>query len=196
MANIVGVNGVTSTEIDLADFKTDYPPGIMVYSAKEAEYKELVMRRDLMQVYPELANTLDPMGLKNFNKYVFFPKFLQDPSLIDVMFPKSVEEMKAEQQNDMLKNNGMPPVLDSDDHQTHIYIHSMSQPKTWATWFHIFEHEEKLAKQQQEAIMLQTAQAQGTPQPQPRGQNTSPQDAAVPLKNNAATPVNSPNINQ
>ena len=80
MANIVGVKGVNSEEIKLEVFNTDYPPGILVYSAKEAEYKELVLRRDLMQLYPQLVQTLDPDGVRNFNKYVFFPKFLQDPS--------------------------------------------------------------------------------------------------------------------
>src|SRR5690606_5037951 len=94
MANIVGVKGVDSMEINFEDFATDFPPGILVYSAKEAEYKELVMRRDLMQLYPQLAQTLDPDGMRNFNKYVFFPKFLQDPSLIDTMFPKTIDEIK------------------------------------------------------------------------------------------------------
>jgi hypothetical protein len=39
MANIVGVNGIQSQLIDMSDFNTDYPPGVLVYSAKEAEYK-------------------------------------------------------------------------------------------------------------------------------------------------------------
>ena len=199
MANIVGVNGITSTEIDLRDFKTDYPPGIMVYSAKEAEYKELVMRRDLMQIYPELAVTLDPQGMKNFNKYVFFPKFLQDPSLIDIMFPKTVDELKAEQENTQLKEGQMPDVADTDIHESHIYIHSMSQPKTWATWFHIAEHEDRLAKQQQQAMMNATTGVQ-PPGQAPTGQSqqpqTSPQQAAIPLKDNARTNFTSPNTNQ
>ena len=57
MANIVGVKGVTSETIDLTEFKTKFPPQVMVYSAKEAEYKELVKRRDMMQMYPAFAQT-------------------------------------------------------------------------------------------------------------------------------------------
>lgn len=162
MANIVGVKGIDTKEIDLSLFTTNYPPGVLVYSAKEAEYKELVLRRDLMQLYPQLAATMDPDGMRNFNKHVFFPKFLQDPSLIDIMFPKTLDEMKAEAENEMLKKDEMPDVAETDDHTTHIYMHHMVQPKTNATWFHIAWHEEELAKQkQQEQLMMQQ---QGQPQ--------------------------------
>lgn len=149
MANIVGVKGVDSQVIDLSLFSTDFPPGIMVYSAKEAEYKELVLRRDLMQLYPVLAQTLDPEGLRNFNKHVFFPKFLNDPSLIDVMLPKTIDEMKAEQENEQLKKEQMIQALPTDEHTTHIYTHNMIPPgqRTWAMWFHLAEHEALLAEQ-------------------------------------------------
>lgn len=150
-ANIVGVKGVTSQLIDLKDFNTDFPPGVMVYSAKEAEYKELVLRRDFMQLYPELAKTMDADGLRNFQKHIFFPKFLADPSLIDIMFPKTLEEMKAEGENEQLKEDKMPDVSETDSHTTHIYTHHMVEPKTKATWFHIAWHEELLDKQKQAA---------------------------------------------
>ena len=146
MANIVGVKGVTTQIIDLKDFNTDFPPGVMVYSAKEAEYKDLVMRRDLMQLYPQLAVTLDPDGLRNFNKYVFFPKFLQDPSLIDIMLPKTLDEIKAEDENEQLAMEKYVPIAPTDNDTTHIYTHMMTQPKTWALWFHLAEHEKALAE--------------------------------------------------
>lgn len=158
MANIVGVKGVTTTEIDLSLFHSDYPPGVLVYSAKEAEYKELVLRRDLMQLYPELAQTLDPDGMRNFNKHVFFPKFLQDPSLIDVMFPKTMDEMKAEAENEQLKEDKYTDPQPTDDHTTHIYTHMMVQPKTWATWFHIQAHEQMLSQQQAQQQQMQQQQ--------------------------------------
>lgn len=191
-ANIVGVKGVTSEIIDMKHFNTDYPPGVLVYSAKEAEYKELVLRRDLMQLYPQLAQTLDPEGLRNFNKHVFFPKFLQDPSLIDIMLPKTIDEIKAEEENEQLKKDEHVEVLPTDDHTTHIYTHQMVQPKTWATWFHMAEHEkylaeqkaqEQLAAQQQQQMAGQTAG--GNP---PTGalnvgkEKRSSQAAASPLK--------------
>lgn len=206
MANIVGVKGITSTEIDLQDFKTDFPPGVMVYSAKEAEYKNLVKRRDLMQILPELQQSMAPDGFRNFEKHVFMPLMIEDPSLIDIMFPKTLQELQAEQQNAMLAENMMPPVLPTDDHQTHIYTHYQVQPKTWAVWFHIAEHEAALAQQigqQQQAAMLesQPTGAQSPAQPQvgqpmqASGQmpSNSPMAAAAPLQPEAATPTN---INQ
>lgn len=166
MANIVGVNGVNSHVIDLSKFNTDFPPGVMVYSAKEAEYKNLVKRRDYMQLYPNLAQTLDPDGMRNFNKHVFFPLFLEDPSLVDIMFPKTLDEIKAEAENEQLKDDMMADVAPTDNHTTHIYTHMMVSPKTWATWAHIHWHQELLAQQ--------TAQAQkqgGGPGGQQNGQN-------------------------
>ena len=164
MANVVGVKGVDTQEIEFKVFHTDFPPGIMVYSAKEAEYKELVLRRDLMQLYPALMQSLDPDGMRNFNKHVFFPKFLADPSLIDVMLPKTIDEIKAEQENEMLKKDDLMPALPTDNHTTHIYTHMMVQPKTWATWFHLAQHEEMLAQQKQQEQMMMAAEAQGMQQ--------------------------------
>lgn len=191
MANIVGVNGITTSTIDLGDFETAYPPGVLVFSAKEAEYKNLVKRRDMMQLYPNLMQSMDPSGFKNFNKHVFFPLMLEDPSLIDVMFPKSLEEVKAEEQNEMLKKEENPPVLETDDHTTHLYIHRMVQPKTWAVWFHIAEHEEALAKQQaMEQQMAQMEQETGG-SAKVGAEKSSPMGAAAPLKHEARTNLNS-----
>ena len=186
MSNIVGVKDIKTEEIDLKDFKTDYPPGVLVYSAKEAEFKELVLRRDLINLYPQLAMTLGPDGMRNLNKHVFFPKFLHDPSLVDVMFPDTIDEMKAQQENEELSQNHYPAVLPTDDHLAHIYTHYMVQPKTLATWFHIAEHEhlyqqQKLLMQQNNAIM--GGQGQELPQKKPiTKERLSPQGAAAPLK--------------
>lgn len=184
LANIVGVKGIDTSEIDLGDFVTDYPPGVMVYSAKEAEYKNLVKRRDMMQLYPQLAQTMDPDGFRNFNKHVFMPLMLEDPSLIDIMFPKDLEEMKAEEQNEMLKKEELPPVLETDNHVTHIYTHMMVQPKTWAAWVHIQEHEDALAKQKAQEMLMAQQEAQGAMpgQTQVGSERSSPQGAASPLK--------------
>ena len=195
MANIVGVKGVKTEEIKMSDFKTDFPPGVLVYSAKEAEYKELVLRRDLIQLYPQLAQTLGPDGMRNFNKHVFFPKFLQDPSLIDVMFPETMDEMRAQEENEMLKENKYPKVSQTDDHLTHIYMHQMVMPKTLATWFHIAEHQEYAAGQKYDTMVSsgmvgqnQLSQPnQETPNEPINQQRTPPLEAASPLKQEMST---------
>ena len=195
MANIVGVKGVDSTEIDLKDFNTDFPPGVMVYSAKEAEYKNLVKRRDMMQMYPQFAMTLDPDGMRNFNKHIFFPLMVEDPSLIDVMLPKTLDEIKADEENEQLKREELPEALETDNHSTHIYTHYMVQPKTWATWVHIGDHEDKLNKQKEQSMIMgmeggtppgasqpQIGASQGTTRPQPGIEKKDPMAQASPLK--------------
>lgn len=199
MANIVGVKGVTSQLIDLKDFNTDFPPGVLVYSAKEAEYKELVLRRDLMQLYPALMQTLDPDGMRNFNKHVFFPKFLQDPSLIDTMLPKTLDEIKAEEENEMLIKDEYVQIAPTDNHTTHIYTLMMIPPgkRTWAMWVHKMEHEQALARkkamEQQAQEMAMMGQSPEQPQvlDKTRGnvnkmnigaERKSPVEAASPLK--------------
>lgn len=151
MANIVGVNGIDTKMIDLSDFNTDFPPGVIVYSAKEAEYKNLVKRRDLMQLYPNLQQSMDQDGFRNFNKHVFFPLMLEDPSLIDIMFPKTLDELKAQDENEQLIKNQYVQPQPQDNHTTHIYTHNMIPPgkRTWAMWFHIAEHEKLLGENQQ-----------------------------------------------
>lgn len=153
MANIVGVIGVESTLIDMKDFNTDYPPGVLVYSAKEADYKETVLRQDLMQQLPTITQTMDADGLRNFYKYVYWPKFLKDPSLVNIMFPKTLDEMKAEDENIQLVDDKYVQAQPTDNHTTHIYKHNQIPPgqRTWAMWFHINEHEKLLAQQKQQA---------------------------------------------
>jgi len=185
MANIVGVNGVDTKEVDLSVFNTDYPPGILVYSAKEAEYKNLVKRRDMMQLYPIIAQTMDADGFKNFNKHVFWPLVLEDPSLIDVMFPKTPDDMKAERENEQLKQDIMPEASPTDNHSTHIYTHHMVQPKTWATWFHIAEHEKMLEEQKAQEQQMAQQEMMGGGSLGGKGkvgkEKSNPMNAASPL---------------
>ena len=192
MANIVGVKGVKTETVKLSDFNTDFPPGVLVYSAKEAEFKELVMRRDLINLYPQLMTTSGPDGMRNFNKHVFFPKFLQDPSLIDVMFPETLDEMHATEENEMLKENKYPTVSQTDDHTTHIYMHQMVQPKTLATWFHIAEHQEYAAGAKYD-MMVQESQNNLTTSNKPiNKERLSPQGAVAPLKQEMQTAQQTP----
>ena len=187
MANIIGIKGVDSQIISLNDFRADFPPGVMVYSAKEAEYKNMVKRREWSELYPVLAQTLDPDGMRNFQKHVFFPLMVDDPASIDVMLPDTLDEMKAEGENDQLAENMFVEVDETDEHTTHIYLHSMLQPKTNALWIHLDWHRKLLAeqkKQEMEALQMEmggTMQSSGS-KPKFGAEKKSPQSAATPLK--------------
>lgn len=195
IATITGVKGMTFEKIDLGDIHTKFPPGVLIFSAKDAEYKELVLRRDLMQMYPQFQQSLDPDGMKIFNKYVFFPKFLQDPSMIDALFPASVDELKAEAENDSLALDQMPMVSPTDNHQQHILVHMMAK-KTWATWTHMAWHEELLAQQKAQQMQQQQQEQQGqkpgqgeqdAKKPDQGKDKKDPQSSASPLKQEMQT---------
>lgn len=195
IATITGIKGMTFEKINLGDIHTKFPPGVLIFSAKDAEYKELVLRRDLMQMYPQFQQTLDPDGMKIFNKYVFFPKFLQDPSMIDALFPASLDEMKAEAENDSLASDKMPMVADTDNHQQHILVHMMAK-KTWATWTHMAWHEELLAMQKKQEMDAQKQEQQGqqgqeqdAQKPDQGKDKKDPQSAASPLKQETQTNI-------
>lgn len=207
-ANIIGVKGVDSKIISLKDFRADFPPGVLIYSAKQAEYKDLVKRRDFMQLYPAISQTLDPDGMRNFQKHVFFPLFIQDTATLSVMFPKTLDEMTAEEENQRLSKGQMVQAQEMDNHTTHIYTHYMVEPKNWEVWLHIDEHEKMLAQQKKQAMMQQQAELadnMGASNGQPGGTNTiasgqgpnvgpdktNPQQAAVPLKAELSTNIQS-----
>ena len=198
MANIVGVKGVKTQEIKMSEFNTDFPPQVQVYSAKEAEYKNLVKRRDFINLYPQLAQTLGLDGMRNFNKHIFFPLMLEDPSTIDLMFPDTLDEMRAIEENEMLKENKYPKVSQSDDHLTHIYMHQMVMPKTLATWFHIAEHREYANGQKYDMMVSngmignqETQSSEQTPTSKPiNQQRLSPIEATASLKSEMQTSMN------
>ena len=208
IATILGVKGMTFEKIDLSDLYTKYPPGIMVFSAKEAEYKELVLRRDLQQMYPQFKETFSEDGMRNFNKYVFLPKFLSDPTIIDVLIPKTPDEIKAEEENDMMQANPnkLPQVAQTDNHEQHIMIHYMAK-NSWAKWIHIQWHEESLGQQKQQQKQQQQQgqdMGDGAPsndkgkggngadvkKPKVTEKQKNPMNAAVPLQGAAQPKTN------
>lgn len=150
IATIVGVKGITFEKIDLGDIRTKYPPGVLVFSAKDAEYKELVERRDIMQILPNLQMTLDYDGMRNFYKYVFLPKFQSlDPSTIEVLLPDSLDELKANDENETLGENKFVEAQPTDNHEQHLAVHRMAKD-SWAKWIHIRMHEEMFSQQKQQ----------------------------------------------
>lgn len=204
IATVVGVKGVSFEKIDMGDIRTKYPPGVLVFSAKEAEYKELVERRDLMEMYPAFQSSLSPDGMRNFNKYVFFPKFLRDPATIDILLPDSVDELKAAEENERLGTNELPDVQPTDNHEQHLAVHRMAKD-SWAKWIHIKWHEELLSEQRKQQMDAQGApgMAPGNPgeppqpnQPQPGVAKKSPLSAAASLRDETMQSIGQQNNNQ
>jgi hypothetical protein len=196
IATIVGVKGVSFEKIDLGEIKTKYPPGVLVFSAKEAEYKELVERRDLMQLIPDFQASFTPDGMRNFHKYVFLPKFQSlDPQTIDILLPDTIDEIKASQENERLGVDEMPQVLPTDNHEQHLAVHAQAK-NSWAKWVHIEWHKELLSMQKQQAMMQAQQVQQGAPgippepmQPQVGVAKQDPLQAASSLRDETLTNI-------
>ena len=175
LATIVGVKDVTFEKISLGDaVSSKFPPGVMIFSTKEAEYRSLVERRDLMQLIPNFMESFTPDGMRNFYKYVFLPKFGSlDPQTIDVLLPDSLDEIKATQENELLDRNEMPDVLPTDNHEQHLMIHAQAKP-SWAKWMHISWHEEMLSRQKAQLMAQQQMQME------PQGGQSLPEEPKEP----------------
>lgn len=200
IATIVGVKGITFEKIDLGDIQTKYPPGVLVFSAKEAEYKELVERRDLMQMLPDFQATFTPDGMRNFHKYVLLPKFQSlDPQTIDILLPDSIDEIRATQENERLGEDDLAQVLPTDNHEQHLAVHAQAK-NSWAKWVHIEWHQELLSQQKMQ--MMQAAQAQMMPpeqggkglppepkEPKPGVAGQAPLQAAASLRDETLTSI-------
>jgi len=63
---------------------------------------------------------------------------------IDRLFPPTIDERIAEEQNDSLNENKLVPVLAEDDHNVHLEIHSKAT-ETEATKVHRKAHEKALS---------------------------------------------------
>lgn len=167
IVKLTSVTGITFETIKFDEFKTKYPPKVQIKSKKEAEYKELVLRRDLMQNYPILVKSMDARTLAYFNKYVYFPKFIDDSMTIDRIVPQTIDQIKARQENELLDLNQFTPVMETDDDEAHMFEHLMAK-NTAAKWAHFFIHEKHAAikrKQQQEKEAQQASddQSEGSP---------------------------------
>lgn len=173
MAVITDALGTTIEEFELDDIETKFPPRINVVAAKEAEYKETVERREIAQQLSLIQGTCTPAQFRLFLKNFWFPKFKTfDLSSIDLVFPKTLDEIKAEQENESLTKGIWVDVLPTDDHETHLYIHSRGK-KTAEMWTHIIVHEYALAeqkkKQADDAAKAAAAAGGGDPNAAPGG---------------------------
>lgn len=149
--------GIVNEILKPEDLAVEYPLRLNVASKKEAEFKNLVARRDLITIYNSLVQILSSTGLRHFHKDVFLPKFGISPSYLDLIIPKTIEEIKAEQENEMLNKNQLPRIVITDDDEEHLIIHYKAK-NTSAKWAHITAHEEQRAKKlkkQQDFVKMQ-----------------------------------------
>jgi hypothetical protein len=151
---LTSVSGVTFESLDLADAThTRLPPRTLVTSVKKAEYKKMVTRKALENTYALVTKTMSPKQKRDYDRYIFYPHYDFDTSTLDLVFPKTLDEIKAEQENELLAQDRRAPIDSTDEDSEHIFIHLRAK-RTPATWAHIFTHEE------QRAVKLKQLEAQ------------------------------------
>lgn len=194
MVALTDALGTTFEQIELDKIKTLYPPRVLILNVKEAEYKEMVERRELAGQMKLLEGILPPGSMRLFLKNIYFPKFKTlDNSSIDLVLPKTSDEIVAEQENEALSAGEWVDVNETDDHEAHLYIHSRGK-RTAEMNTHIIVHQYALAENRKKAQAEAADQGakqdeQGTPgadkQPEGSGvgkgkpQNTTGAEAAT-----------------
>lgn len=174
----------TFETIQLNTIKGKKPPKQLISGSRDAEYKETIERRELAQQLPTLQGILSPQELREFMKFVWFPKFQTfDTQTIDLIFPKSLDELKAEEENLMISDGKLPPISETDDHAVHLYIHSRVKNNR-EKWAHVLTHEALLAKQKKQQEQ-QAQQQQG--QEEQGGQNKNAPQMGKPDKKSVNT---------
>jgi hypothetical protein len=146
-------------------------PDVKIESQVMSRAKQLE-ERNAMSVYIPLVLS-DPTanrryGLKKLGKLNGMEK-----DEIERLFPPTIDERIAEDENDILSDNKFTPVLAEDDHNVHLEVHSKASA-TDATYAHIETHKKALSlkktnpelfpvQQAQEAAAATNFTAPGTP---------------------------------
>ncbi|RMD71951.1 MAG: hypothetical protein D6822_02210 [Cyanobacteria bacterium J149] len=133
-----------------------------------------VEQRALMQSFVSLAATYPDFNLRwALKKLAKVSGYTTEE--VNLLFPKTVDERRAEEENELLNDNKLVEIKREDDHNVHLEVHAKAK-ETEAWYAHIKAHEEalRLKKEKPElfADLNQQAdslsQEQGTVNPQPQ----------------------------
>lgn len=98
---------------------------------------------------------------------------------INLAFPPTVDELQAEDENNLLNNKKLPKISVTDDHLTHIDIHSKANQNAWSL-AHILAHKKlMLVKRDNPALFPPKQGLQIKGAPNSTGPNLAPEPATV-----------------
>ncbi len=134
-------------------------PDVVIESAIISEANNF-KQRTLLTQFGNFVNA-DPTSNKRYFQKKLAKLFGMQRDEIDRLFPPTVEEIRAEKENDIINKNNLPPITAQDDHKTHWEIHSKAS-----------ETEAKLAHMEAhlQAMSIQRNQPELFPQPEPTQQ--------------------------
>lgn len=132
-------------------------PDVKIESRVVSEGKRQRDRRD----YLPFATTIlqNPENNRRFVEKKLAKFYGATKEEMDMMFPKTVDEMQAEDENEVLNEGGLPKISAHDDHQTHINIHAKANPSEH-TYAHIKQHKTLMILKRNRPDLFPKAQAQ------------------------------------
>lgn len=139
---VVGAFGAKWRPLKRNDIIANIAPDIKIESrvlsrAKQIEERQSAATYMTLAFQEQTANRR--YGLKKMGKLFGFSK-----DEIDRLLPPTIDERIAEDQNELLSQNKLVPVLASDDHNVHLEIHAKAK-ETDATYAHIETHKKALS---------------------------------------------------
>jgi hypothetical protein len=139
---IVGAFGAKWRPVKRAGLITRIDPDVTIESTNVSRAKEL---EDSQRTAGFLGLAFsDPTCNRRYGLKELAKQYGWSKDRIERLFPATIDERIAEQQNDKLNVNETAPVLPEDDHNVHLEIHSKAN-LTAATKAHIKTHEQALS---------------------------------------------------
>jgi hypothetical protein len=128
---------------------TKSDPDIDIESKNVSDIKRARERAGFVNLFSLIVN--DPqVNRREAEKYLAKLNGLKN-NLIKVIFPPTIDEIRAEEENDEMKNKKVPRVLITDDDYAHLIIHSTAEES---------KEREKHIKIHYEALKVKKANAQ------------------------------------
>lgn len=176
LVRIIGAFGPQITPIteDTFGFKRDPDVRIESRVVSQAQKRE---ERNNLALYGQVLLQTPGSNIRYFAKKMGRLMFSKDE--VDRLLPQTIDEMKAEKENEALSENTLKDVKieATDNHETHLEIHSKAKD-TPAKFAHIEAHKRAMMIQRNNPEIfasLQQPNAQGTPgSPQPQGLGITP----------------------
>lgn len=142
-------------------------PKIVIKSKTETEQKMATERSAFLAVAPLiLQDASRPQVSRRFTERHLLKLHGLSKEMVSVMSPPTVDEMAAQQENELLSRDVLAKVTDNDDHLSHIVVHSAAAD-TSAKKAHVEAHRKAyILSGQQERDRLAATQAAAAMQPQ------------------------------
>jgi hypothetical protein len=176
---VVGAFGPKPEKVTADVFKFKKDPDVKIESRVVSQAKKREQRNNLA-TYGTLLLQTPGANLRSFAKKV--GRLMFTKAEVDQLLPQTIDEMKAEQENESLTNNSLQGVKieATDDHATHLEIHGKAKD-TKAKFAHIEAHKKAMLIQRNNPELFAPFLQPNQPQPIPQQKTPSPQQAVQEL---------------